>query len=648
MKRIFLGLTALPLFVQAQYELEEVIHKERIPVQENYETPLDHDASDILASEKIHQTKPTSVDDILRQSPVATTARGPRSSSESIQVRGLDANKLNLTIDGARQNFRSGHSTMTPVNFENLKAVQVFKSPADFSRGSSLGGGVNFVTKDPEDYLKANKKSGSEFKYQNSSANAENLYNAKTIVREKSYSALLSLTTQNASNTELNNGETLENSAYEDFMGFAKIKSGHWSFSHDYFRREDDNPLDPSLNPPDTIESLQADSELIRNSTIVAYEEKNWRASLYYTTSESIKTQRDNEVDEIRRIETTGLNFNQNIEQTSFGAEIYQDRLDSEQQGESLTSYPKAHGVNASAFAEHHFKKNQWTLTPGLKANYYQLESEDFDNKSASELSQKFKVSYHFDESTYLFASYAQGFNAPRVSEVYPSGLHSLGDGWIVRDNYFIPNTELKHETSANRELGFSSSKFVMDYRGQLYFNASIYENKIEDYIRIERIDRSVLDEENGTSQFINIPEVTLYGGEVELGFLYDIYEWKVAYSQVRGKNETENLYLEDLPADQYLYTFNIDLDKYQMRVGYLGIQALEQNRTNPETIQRTEKTPSYFIHNIYADKKLGNNFEVGMRVDNLGNKEYRRHGSFLNESREDISLSLKYKINTL
>ncbi|MCO4755848.1 MAG: TonB-dependent receptor, partial [Bacteriovoracaceae bacterium] len=219
---------------------------------------------------------------------------------------------------------------------------------------------------------------------------------------------------------------------------------------------------------------------------------------------------------------------------------------------------------------------------------------------------------------------------------------------WIVRDNYFIPNVDLKHEVSANKEAGFSTKKYIFDYLGSVSFKASIYENKVKDYIKIERIDRSVMDSEDGTSQYINIPDVSLYGGEAELGVNYDIFEWKVAYSQVRGKNETDGLYLEDLPADQYTYSFNVYLDKYRAQFGYLGVQAQEQNRTNPETLQRTEKTPAYFIHNIYGKKDIGENFEVGLRIDNLGNKEYRRHGSFLNEAKEDYKITVKYKINTL
>lgn len=633
----------------AQFRLEKVIHSED-KVSAPAEWKSDEDAVSRVEEDEIENQAPATIDDALRQAPSATTARGPRNSSESIQIRGLDASKIFIMVDGARQNFRGAHTSMIPVDLENLKTVEIYDSSSDFSKGDSLGGGIQFVTKDPEDYLIKGQDFGGEFKYQNNSANAESIYNAKNIFKTTEFSGLISLTAQKAGNIRLNNGEELPNSAYEDFVGLVKLRRGPWSFSHESFRREDNGPLDPSLNPPSSLQSLQADSTMIKDTTILKRQTKDLLINAYYNRFETEKTERENKTKELRTINTIGLSFNKKLGETRFGAEGFQDSLDSDKEGSDLTSFPEARSVNVGAYIEKDWNLGALTATPGLRLNHYSMEDQagNFSSKSAQEASKKLKLKYAFSEETYVYAAYSEGFNSPRVDEVYPSGLHSPGDGWMVRDNHFMPNTELKHETSANKEAGIAAKKYILNYLGSVSLKASIYENKVKDYIKIERIDRSVMDDEDGTSQFINVPDVSLYGGEAALGLNYDIFEWKIAYSQVRGKNETQDLYLEDLPADQYTYTFNVYLDRFRAQFGYLGIQAQEQNRINPETLQRTEKTPAYFIHNIYAKKDVGDNFEVGLRIDNLGNKEYRRHGSFLNESKEDYKLTFKYKINTL
>ncbi|MBG59955.1 MAG: hypothetical protein CMJ16_05795 [Peredibacter sp.] len=633
----------------AQFRLEKVVHSESSGESSTSIGVVDDDATSILEDKDLEAAAPSSVDDVLTQTPSATTARGPRNSAESVQVRGLDTSKIFIMVDGVRQNFRGGHSSMIPVDLENLKAVEVYESSSDLSKGNSLGGGIQFITKDPDDFLKSNKKFGGEFKYQSGSSNSENVYNAKNIFKSSKLSGLISLTAQEAGDIELNDGETLDNSGYEDFIGLVKLKHGNWSLSHESFKREDDNPLNPTLNPPDSTQSLMADSSMVKNTTIVSHETSNQVLNAYHNKFKTDKTERESKTREIREITTIGLNYKRALDSFRFGAEGFKDSLDSEKEGENINSYPKAESLYLSSFIEKDFKYNKLIATPGVRLNYYNLSASDekAESKSAQELSKKLKLKYVIEKDTYLYATYSEGFNSPRVDQVYPSGEHTPAD-WAAKANNFVPNLDLRHETSAIKELGISTKRFLFDYLGSVSFKASIYENEIDDYIKMERIDRSILDDEDGTSQFINVPDVTLYGGEAELGFNYDIYEWKISYSQVRGKNETENLFLEDLPADQYTYGFNVFLDKYRAQFGYLGLQVQEQNRINPETLQRTDKTPAYFVHNVFGKKDFGDNFEIGLKIENLGNKEYRRHGAFLNEASENYKLTFKYKVNTL
>ena len=164
----------------------------------------------------------------------------------------------------------------------------------------------------------------------------------------------------------------------------------------------------------------------------------------------------------------------------------------------------------------------------------------------------------------------------------------------------------------------------------------------------MERIDRYFLDDEDGTTQFINIPKAKIYGTEVSANYLFDIFESSLSYTSMRGRDLTNHRFLWDLPADVYAFTQKAYFDKYDFVIGYSISHTLEQNRINPEMVeQRTRKTGSYSLQDIFMLKRFKKNFEVSLKIDNLGNKEYRKHASHLYEVKENIKFGFKYKVNT-
>lgn len=274
------------------------------------------------------------------------------------------------------------------------------------------------------------------------------------------------------------------------------------------------------------------------------------------------------------------------------------------------------------------------------------MSSNDFsESKRASKLSKSFIMTTTPSEGFDVYAKYSEGFKAPSLVEVYPSGLHFPGDGFFVRDNFFKENPELEHETSITHEIG---TKFSRSLSGEdlLELGLSFYNTEAKNYITREQIDRSVLDEENGTTQFVNEKEVELYGVEASVNYLYDQVETGLSYTKVRGKITSKDLFLEDLPADQYQLSVKYYLDQYDLKFGIESILTEEQNRVNEETLQRTEETPSYLVHNFMVSKRF-NNFNFNFRINNVTNLKYRKHASFLYESQRDYKLGLKYKINT-
>ncbi len=85
--------------------------------------------------------------------------RNSRSGTQSINIRGLDGNRVLMQVDGIRQGdlFTFGNTTSVGRDYldvDALKRVEIVKGSASSLYGSdALGGVVSFVTKDPSDLI---------------------------------------------------------------------------------------------------------------------------------------------------------------------------------------------------------------------------------------------------------------------------------------------------------------------------------------------------------------------------------------------------------------------------------------------------------------------------------------------------------------
>ena len=85
--------------------------------------------------------------------------RNTRSGTQSINIRGLDGNRVLMQVDGIRQGdlFTFGNTTSVGRDYldvDALKRVEIVKGSASSLYGSdALGGVVSFVTKDPSDII---------------------------------------------------------------------------------------------------------------------------------------------------------------------------------------------------------------------------------------------------------------------------------------------------------------------------------------------------------------------------------------------------------------------------------------------------------------------------------------------------------------
>lgn len=127
------------------------------------ERQLDDVASSVsvISAEDAEKQMVRDIRDLVKYEPGVNVTDGERFGLGSFNVRGLDQNRVKITVDGVDQAQAFGYekfiqSQRNFFDIENMKAVEVVKGPASTMHGSgAIGGVVAFVTKDPADYLKS-------------------------------------------------------------------------------------------------------------------------------------------------------------------------------------------------------------------------------------------------------------------------------------------------------------------------------------------------------------------------------------------------------------------------------------------------------------------------------------------------------------
>ena len=123
--------------------------------------PLTETAANVsvITQEDLERRMDNVLEDVFRYEPGIeisrqTSGTDPFSSSGGIQIRGVGGNRTQVLVDGNRTIERTQDSTRDIVDSSNVKAVEIVRGPSSVLWGSDgLGGVVNFVTKDPSDYL---------------------------------------------------------------------------------------------------------------------------------------------------------------------------------------------------------------------------------------------------------------------------------------------------------------------------------------------------------------------------------------------------------------------------------------------------------------------------------------------------------------
>ncbi len=431
----------------------------------------------VIDSEQLEKSQANDLNDIFAINP-EVSAGGAVALGQKLYVRNVGEDMLNITVDGASQ--AGGvfhHAGRIVIEPDLLKQVEIEAGAGSATAGiGALGGSVRFVTKDPEDLLRANETIGATLKstYYSNGDSFKHSATAYAGDKEGTIGGLVNIVDANFNNREDGDGEEITGSETENRVGFAKFVANineqqKLSLSYETLKQEGDILYRPEWIPSlkNPISATEANREtIIANYNLnTSSDLVNLSINAYQTVVEQLRGDQG-EVD--GDVETLGLT----IENTSkLGSNTliyginYQD--DSASLTESGVKLGEESGEIVGLYVQDTIAvNNQLTITTGLRFDDYSLKDVNGEDITDSGLSPNLSANYAFTTEFSMSAGYAEAMRGATIADAY-----------VMYAGSYTNDADLKAERAKNLELAAEY------FSGPISAAIGIYNTKITDPI---------------------------------------------------------------------------------------------------------------------------------------------------------------------
>lgn len=589
-----------------------------------------------------------SLQDFIYNEPNIDVIGGPRSLNQTPQIRGLGSERTLILDEGVRQNFQSAHNGRVFSDFNLMREVEVIKGPWSSLYGSgAMGGVINYRRVQATDYEEI-KNFGSELNTSYSSA--ANSFSQTAILYSNSAKVkpLIAVRHLNSADTRLGSGRELPYSqtdlmeylgSFEYFMG----KRQKLTLKTIMHQNEAVTPINPTIDSADLNEI--ANHKYDKEDILLDYKYTGKRWSLtakpYYRKTKILNSRLSDNRQDLRSVETLGadawLNWTTDIHtnlslSTIFGGEYFLDKNLGTRNGVQLLSFPNGESEYRSIYLQQtYFFGERFEISPGLRYDAFENTSADttVDKNQGEELTARIQTSYTFLKNSKLFFSFGQSFNAPRVQDIYVSDLHFPSPRPFLPDNFFVPNPNLRPETSNNFEVGYTDSLL----NNKLNYSITAFHTDASQFIARD------IDVANGTTTFENEDRVELSGFEVSTEYKWSKkLNFSLNYGQTRSRILTTGSTLPTTLPDKW--SFNI---KYRLnnRIKFNAVSVFfERQDRVPDTI---EETGAFFLQNLFISYNPNKDLTFRLTANNIFDRSYVQHGNVIEGTGRDIQLLAKY-----
>jgi outer membrane receptor protein involved in Fe transport len=336
----------------------------------------------------------------------------------------------------------------------------------------------------------------------------------------------------------------------------------------------------------------------------------------------------------------------------TYGAEYYRDEVESSRLRRNINTgalsarpsrFPNGSTMRQMGLfvADDWRASERWDINGGLRYSSVEVGLPPVINNigvkvDEDDLSGNLGAAFRINDGVRWVANVGRGFRAPNVFD-----LGTFGDRPGNRFN--MPNPNLKPETVVTFDTGF---KFVgARAQGELIAFRSKYRDKITAVLtgEVTESGRLVVQSQNAT-------ELDLWG--VEAGAQYALTEnidLRGTLTYTRGEEEFDG---DQYPADRIPPLFGkaglrwrprerLDVEGYVLYAG-------EQDRLSPRDVIDPRINPNgtggWVTWNGRVGWRANDNLDLALRVENLGDKRYREHGTGLDEPGRSFIVTVDWR----
>jgi hemoglobin/transferrin/lactoferrin receptor protein len=597
----------------------------------------------VVEGEQIERQQPNHYGDLLRNLPGVELSGGPRVTGMQPNIRGLEGERVQIRIDGARQDFQNEHKGRVFVDPDVLKRVEVVRGPQSTLYGSgAIGGLLSFTTKDASDFLQPGQHWGFRVKAGYQSAPDMGMASLTGYARAGAFDVLASGLYRNSSDIRQGGGTILPFSALEVMSGLIKVGAQVAPDARVSFSWLGHRDTGYSTTTPNTSSTTAPADRSDLQHTFAANFSYNpaknpwfdFKGTLYHTRLDVHERRfSDSRVDG-SFFRTTGIdlansnNFAVNNwmgVRLTYGVDGYLQYVTGIRNGLPRAQYPNAQGNAYGFYAQSELKFfDIVTVTPGGRFDHFTRRPDNSalgPDLDASHFSPRVSVSVEPVQWLNIYGLYAEAFRAPALNELYVSGSHFPG-------NLFIPNPFLRPETARNREVGVNF-KFddLVTKSDRLRARVTYFNTNYHDFI--DEIVTAT------TSTSLNRSTANISGIEAEISYSGFGFFGSIAASRVRGDATSPiSQPLSSIPGDKLVLTAGYTHERTGLTFGGRAKFVADQNRVPLDG--STPVTPGYSLFDLFASWEPQTGPLAGVRmdfgIDNITDRRYRDHLSAVSD----------------
>ncbi len=641
-------------------------------------------AVSVIKEDDIEKTIAKNIADILEYTPGVTTNSTGRQGIQSINIRGIEDNRVKILVDGATQgqSYDGGttafiNSSAITIDPDMLKRVEIVKGSASSLYGSdALGGVVAFETKDPRDFLKDGKNFGGQAKLTYSSADksfsehaavASRVGDLETLVaytrrdgkelqnfRNKNDLSNYSVKDQDSADNDvlvklqyqLNNAHRIEfigevvhnesdsdiyNSSYSNYTGDDTTKRYRLGLKDIWYA---DNSFADVITSSLTWQ-YKKDRGLTHRDT----SDTNTQTKDYFYRENA--TEFETQISKYAYLLGVENNFVYGLNYRYSDIDNLNNEYNTDDDDDVIVYTPNATQQTFGIFMQDEINLLDGALkiTPGVRFDYFatdpgSVEDESYDKFDDSAVTGRLGAVYHLTDNHSVFAQVSQGFRAPTFKELY----YSYGHPEYGYES--VPNADLKSETSISYELGYRYNTDLSSSSISAYY--SDYDNFI---------DYSYTGTSDGLMQYsyVNLDSATIKGIELSntmmLGELIGGpkgLSTRVAANYTEGE-DGDGADLESVNPWNAVVALNYDSDTWGSSVKFNYTARKSMDDSSQVTL------PSASIVDLTAYYKPIKDLTLYAGIFNLTNEKYYRWNDVRGDSElknEDTQAKRNYSIS--